>query len=140
MRLEIFKADTRITKNIALFPSISAGFPSPADDYIQDTLDLNKHLINHPSATFFARARGESMVNVGIFDQDIIVIDRSIKPQQNDIVVCWVDGEFTIKRIRKDNEAVYLVPENDKYKTMKIAPDRDLQVWGVATYVIHKLK
>ena len=117
---------------------ISAGFPSPADDYIEDRIDLNAELIRNPSSTFFGRVNGDSMINAGIGDGDLIVIDKSIEPKDNSIVVCVIDGEFTVKRFRNNDGEILLVPENEKYKTIKITNENDFRVWGTVTYTIKK--
>ena len=127
--------------NISLFLSlIHAGFPSPADDYVDKVLDLNELVIAHPAATFFVRVSGESMINAAICENDVLVVDRSIEAFDRAIVVALLDGEFTVKRFRKTRDAVYLLPENPKYKPIKITESTDFQVWGVVTYIIHKAR
>jgi DNA polymerase V len=116
---------------------ISAGFPSPAEDHIDQSLDLNKFLIKHPAATFFVRVEGESMMGAGISSGDLIIVDRALQAKNNSIVLALVNGEFTIKRIKKTGTTVSLVPENQKYKEIEITPDMDFEIWGVVTYVIH---
>jgi DNA polymerase V len=118
---------------------ISAGFPSPADDYLEAKLDLNKLLIRNPSSTFFARVRGSSMKDVGIHDGDILIIDKSLTPSHNSVLVCFIDGEFTVKKIQKKNGDMYLVPENKDFAPIKISNESDFRLWGVVTYCIHKL-
>lgn len=118
--------------------SIPAGFPSPADDYIERHLDLNDFMVKHPSATFFVRVEGESMRDAGILSGDMLVVDRSLTPSHGRIVVAVVDGEFTVKRILIENDEVYLSPENEAFTPIKINPDSQFQIWGVVTYVIHK--
>lgn len=118
--------------------SIPAGFPSPADDYVERHLDLNEFMVQHPSATFFVRVEGESMRDAGILSGDMLVVDRSLTPSHGKIVVAVVDGEFTVKRMLLKEGHVYLAPENTAYSPMKINPDSQFQVWGVVTYVIHK--
>jgi DNA polymerase V len=117
---------------------ISAGFPSPADDYVEMKLDLNKHLVDHPSATYYVRVAGNSMLNAGICNGDMLVVDRAIEPKNNDVAVCVVDGEFTVKRISKINECIYLIPENPDYKPIRITEGNNFEVWGVVQYIIHK--
>ena len=127
-------------KGAVLFLSpVSAGFPSPADDFLEKNLDLNTHLIQHPSATFFVRVRGESMINGGIQSGDILIVDRSLETINNRIVIALVNGEFTVKRIRKTGGKLWLVPENTRYRPMEITPDMEFEIWGVVTYTIHKL-
>lgn len=116
---------------------ISAGFPSPADDFIELTIDLNKHLIKHKDATFFAKVKGNSMINAGIHDGDLLVIDKSLEPQNNKIAVCQIDGEFTVKRIKIEKDVVWLIAENEEYEPIKVTPENELMIWGI---VIHSIK
>lgn len=118
---------------------VSAGFPSPADDFIEKTLDLNDLVIKHPQATFFVRVSGNSMVNAGIRDGDILVVDKSLEPKEGKIVIANVEGEFVLKRIRKNNGKLYLFPENSDYNPIEIKEDMDCEIWGVVTYVIHPI-
>ncbi|MEI8012645.1 MAG: translesion error-prone DNA polymerase V autoproteolytic subunit [Candidatus Omnitrophota bacterium] len=115
---------------------VSAGFPSPADDFIESQLDLNKHLVHHPAATFCVRAKGDSMINVGIFPGSILIVDRSLKPHQDSIVLAVVDGDFTVKRLRREKGVFRLYPENPAYQAMEITAERDFFVWGVVIHVI----
>jgi DNA polymerase V len=117
---------------------VSAGFPSPADDYLEIKLDLNKYLIQHPTATFYVRVKGDSMENAGIFDDDLLIVDRAKDSKDLDIIVGVLDGEFTVKRLVKKAGRVFLHPENDNYKPIRIEEENDFRVWGVVTYVIHK--
>ncbi len=119
---------------------ISAGFPSPADDYIDKKLDLNEYLVRHPAATFFVRVIGDSMVNAGINSGDLIVVDRSLEPSHNRIVLAVVNGEFTVKRFALRKGKVFLVPENDNYPEIPVTEDTQFEVWGVVTSVIHEVK
>jgi DNA polymerase V len=118
--------------------TVSAGFPSPADDSIDEVLDLNKFLIRNPSATFFVKVKGDSMRNANIADGDLLVVDRSIKARDNDIVLAIVDGEFTVKRLRLQNGTCSLLPENDSYKPIHISQDSDFEIWGVVVSSIHQ--
>ena len=139
IRLEFFKSS--VISNIELplvEATISAGFPSPADDYSETRLDLNKELITNESATFYARVRGDSMTLAGISDGDLLVIDKSKTPVNGSIVVCLIDGEFTVKRLQKKSNQFYLMPENDHYQPIKIKPENDVTIWGVVTYTIKK--
>lgn len=125
---------------IPIFASnIAAGFPSPADDYIEDAIDLNKHLVEHPSATFFVRVKGSSMEGAGINDGDVLIVDRSLKAKSKSIIVAIVDGELTVKRLKESAKKVFLVPENSNYSEVEITSDR-FEIWGVVTYIIHKAK
>jgi len=118
---------------------VSAGFPSPAADYEEDKLDLNKHLIKHPAATFFVRVIGDSMVGAGIQCGDLLVIDRSLEPRDKSVVIAVVNGELTVKRIRMRKQKITLEPENENYSAQQINEDVEFEVWGVVTNVIHKL-
>ena len=126
--------------NLPLFTSaVKAGFTSPADDYMERKLDLNKHLIKHPTATFFVRAAGESMIKVGIHHGDILIVDRSLEAKHGKIIIAAVDGELTVKRLYKSSKGTYLMPENDQYKPIKITNTNDVVIWGVVTNVLHEL-
>ncbi|MFY7938284.1 MAG: LexA family protein [Flavobacterium sp.] len=116
---------------------ISAGFPSPADDFIELTIDLNKFLVKHKDTTFFARVKGHSMKNAGIYDGDLLVIDKSLSPQDGKIAICQIDGEFTVKRIKIEKEIVWLIAENEEYKPIKVTPENEFMIWGI---VIHSIK
>jgi len=118
---------------------ISAGFPSPAEDFIQNSLSLDEKLIKHKDATFYARAKGDSMIDAGIENGDLLIIDRSIEPSDNKIAVCYIDGEFTVKRLDIKNNNIKLVPENKNYKEIEIKEGNELIIWGVVTYVIKKV-
>lgn len=115
---------------------ISAGFPSPALDFVDISIDLNKHLIKHPTATFYGRVKGHSLKNAGIDDGDLLIIDRSLEPQNGKIAVCYIDGEFTAKRIKIKKDEIWLMPENENYSPIKVEKDNDFLVWGIVTHVI----
>ncbi len=117
--------------------SVRAGFPSPADDYIETRLDLNTHLIQHPAATFFVTASGDSMNKAGIHSGDLLIVDKSINAIHGHIVIAAVNGELTVKRLSRVNGRVRLMPENDDFQPIDITEDHDLVIWGVVTYVIH---
>ena len=121
---------------------IAAGFPSPAQDYIDLKIDLNKELISNPSSTFYGRVKGSSMKDAGIVDGDILVIDKSIEPQDGDTAVCFIDGEFTLKYIKIHPDAVYLIPANPNFQPIKVTEENNFCIWGVVTYSIknHKRK
>ena len=127
-------------KNSQAFPFISsgikAGFPSPAADFEGDTISLDNVLVKNKEATFYAKANGNSMIGAGIDDGDIMVIDRSLEPTDNKIAVCYIDGEFTVKRIKIEKNGVYLIPENNDFKPIKISEENQFIVWGIVTYVI----
>ena len=118
---------------------LPAGFPSPADDYLEGKLDLNRHLIKHPAATFFVRVTGDSMIGAGIHSGDLLVVDRSLEPADKHVVVAVLDGELTVKRLFKQNGIVRLLPENLNYQPIEIAPQQTIEIWGVVTSVIHSL-
>lgn len=117
---------------------VQAGFPSPAEDYLEQNLDLNEHLIQHPAATFFVRADGDSMKGAGIHPGDILIVDRALEPTSGKVVIAVIQGEFTVKRIRISAGKISLEPENPQYKSIEIDPNSDFRVWGVVIYVIHK--
>ena len=116
--------------------TISAGFPSPANDYIETRIDLNQELIKNPSSTFFARVSGFSMKNIGIEENDILIIDKSLTLKNNSVAVCCLDGEFTLKRISIKKDAIWLIPENDDFKPIIVTKDNDFIIWGIVTFVI----
>jgi len=118
---------------------IAAGFPSPADDYVEKTLDLNELLVTQPAATFFGRAEGVSMINAGIFPNDILVINRAIEPTPGKIVICAVNGELTVKRLGRDGELWVLKAENPDYPDIPLHDELDMVIWGVVTHAIHSL-
>jgi DNA polymerase V len=115
-----------------------AGFPSPAEDYIDKKIDLNEHLVRHPAATFFVRVDGDSMRDAGVASGDILVVDRALEPKDGSIVVAALDGELTVKRLRRRDGKLFLVPENPDYQPVEVAPEASFMVWGVVTYIIHK--
>ncbi len=117
---------------------IPAGFPSPAQDYIEDRLDLNEFLVAHPSATFFVRVEGFSMINAGIFPGDILIVDRSLEPAHKKIVIAIVDGELTVKRLWQEKQKWYLMPENPEFPLIEITKNMEFMVWGVVVYALHK--
>jgi DNA polymerase V len=117
---------------------VAAGFPSPADDYIEGRLSLDEHLIQHKDSTFFVRAKGNSMVGAGIFDGDLLVVDKSLNPVSGDIVIAVVDGDLTVKRLIKRGETFTLKPENHRFKEIEFSEGQELQVWGVVTSTVKK--
>ena len=124
---------------IPIFTSrVQAGFPSPADDHLEDTLDLNTHLIHHKEATFFVKAQGESMIGAGIHQGDILIVDKSLSPKSGKIVIAVVDGEFTVKRLHKYKGNITLKAENSEFEDIKIKGTDELIIWGVVTSVIHQ--
>jgi DNA polymerase V len=137
IQVKIFIADTSTKLQIPFFNAgISAGFPSPAMDFIDLTIDMNKHLVKHPSSTFYGRVKGHSMKDIGIFDGDLLVIDKSLEPKNDKIAVCFLDGEFTVKRIKIEDNAIWLIPANIDYKAIKVSEDNEFLIWGIVTHVI----
>ncbi len=138
--LYLFTPDQNNSKEIPMASvGISAGFPSPADDFMDLSLDLNKELIKNPSATFYARVSGESMKDDGIYDGDLLVIDKSVEPYDGALAVCYVDGDFTLKRFKNMGDYALLVPANPKYQPIRVDEDNDFQIWGIVRYVIKKV-
>ena len=118
---------------------ISAGFPSPADDFKEVRISLDNELVSNSESTFYARVNGNSMENADISDGDLLIIDRSVEPENNKIGICFLDGEFTVKRIIKRKERIYLKPENKNYNEIEIKDDNELKIWGIVTFVIKKI-
>ena len=118
---------------------ISAGFPSPAEDFKEERLSLDNILVKNKLATFYDRVSGQSMIDAGLDDNDLLVIDRSLEPEHNRIAVCFLDGEFTVKRLRVEKDGVWLQPENSKYQPIKITEENDFVIWGIVTNVIKKV-
>lgn len=134
--LDIYSALTGSELELPVINGVSAGFPSPAADFVDNGIDLNLHLIKHPSATFFARVKGLSMKDAGIDDGDLLIIDKSIEPIDGKIAVCFVDGEFTLKRIKIEKDEVWLMPANESFSPIVLTKDNDLRIWGVVTHII----
>lgn len=118
---------------------VSAGFPSPAADFMETSIDLNKELSENSLATFYIRVKGNSMIDAGINDKDVLVVDRSLEPQNNKIAICFIDGEFTVKRIQIEKDCLYLMPANENYEPIKVTEDNQFIIWGMVTYVIKKV-
>ncbi|MBF0382293.1 MAG: repressor LexA [Magnetococcales bacterium] len=139
---EIFSAQDSEGQAIPLFSSmVPAGFPSPADDYIENQLDLNQYLINHPAATFFVRVSGTSMTGAGINHGSILVVDRSLEPNDGDIVVAVIHGELTVKRLKRyQGGRVFLVPENPDYKPVELTQEMEVTIWGVVTSAVQEFR
>ena len=117
---------------------VQAGFPSPAQDYMSESIDLNRELIRHPASTFYAKVEGDSMIDEGIETGDILVIDRSIEPYDGDLAVCCLDGDFTLKRIKLRRGEIWLIPSNEAYDPILVTPDCRFEVWGVVTHTIKR--
>lgn len=141
MAVRIINANTETERPLPYADAgVRAGFPSPAQNCMEASIDLNKELVRHPATTFYARIIGDSMQDAGITDGDLIVIDRSLEPREGDIVVAYIDGDFTLKRISIDaaHHCLWLLPENEKYQPIKVTEDNDFIVWGVVTYNIKR--
>ncbi len=137
--LEIFNPDTSIQLPLPYADEgIQAGFPSPAQDYIDECIDLNHELIQHPAATFFGRVSGDSMIDEGIAEGDILVIDRSLEPINGDLAVCCVDGDFTLKRIAIERNCIKLMPSNKTFNPIIVTAENRFSIWGIVTYTIKK--
>ena len=135
--MDSFDSTTKRFRIPLLNDSVSAGFPSPADDYTEENIDLNEYLISNPFSTFFLRVKGESMINAGIKDKDLIIVDKSLIAKPGDIVIAMIDGEFTIKRLSIKNDELYLKAENNNYPDFRFQNHIDVQIWGVVIYSIH---
>ena len=118
---------------------VSAGFPSPADDFKELRISIDQEVVRNEEATFYARVSGESMQGAGLDDGDLLVIDRSLEPTDNKITICFIDGEFTVKRLKVTKDEVLLIPENPKYQPIRMTEENELIVWGIVTYVVKKL-
>ena len=141
VKLYIYSADLSTELNLPYADSgIKAGFPSPAQDYLPESIDLNKTLIRHTETTFYAKVSGDSLNDIGISDGDIVIIDKSLEAQNGDYVAAFIDGEFTLKQFKLDeaNNCAWLVPANKKYNPIKVTEDNDFMVWGVITSAIKR--
>lgn len=118
---------------------IMAGFPSPAEDFLDLSIDLNQELVRNPSSTFYARVKGDSMNDAGISDADLLIIDKSLEPTNGKIAVCFIDGEFTVKRIKIEKDCCWLVPANTDFNPIKVTEENDFLIWGIVIYVIKSL-
>jgi len=139
--MKIYKADKLLSLPLDFYLNpVCAGFPSPAEDHLDIALDLNEHLIKHPSATFYIYAKGNSMEGSGIYDGDIMVVDRSLEASSGNVVIVAISGEFTVKHLLIKSKKTYLIPANKDYKSMLITDDMDVQIWGVVIHTIHSFK
>ena len=140
VKLTILSADTSSHEELPVVgATVKAGFPSPADDFLEQPLDLNRALIHNPAATFFVRVEGDSMAGAGIDDGDLLIVDRSVEPSEGKIAICFVDGEFTVKRLGREGQDWLLLPANEKYRPIRLTQEDELTIWGVVTYVIKHL-
>ena len=137
--LKLFKADTSTVLALPYIEQgINAGFPSPADDFLDISIDLNKELVQNKDATYFARVNGNSMIDAGINDGDLLIIDKSIKPSNGKAAVCFIDGEFTKKWLNITKDVIWLTPANKNFKPIKVTKDNDFLIFGIITYIIKK--
>ena len=138
--LVFFKPNDQSYKDMPLaHTGVSAGFPLPADDFKELRISIDQEVVKNEEATFYARVDGQSMQGAGLDDGDLLVIDRSKEPEDNAIAVCFIDGEFTVKRLKVEAECIYLMPENPNYKPIRVTEDNQLIIWGVVTYVVKKV-
>lgn len=141
MKPEIYRFSPRARFSLPVFTSrIHAGFPSPAEDYIEKSLDLNEFLVQHPAATFFVRVTGDSMTGAGINSGDILIVDRALAAINGSVIVAILNGEFTVKRLQSSGARVRLFPENPAYEPIEVAAGSDFEVWGVVVHVIHTVR
>ncbi|MFD2891976.1 LexA family protein [Flavobacterium chuncheonense] len=139
-KLDFFKPDFESEIKVSFIDQgIKAGFPSPAADFEETKVSLDRLLVKNKETTFYAKANGNSMIGAAINDGDILVIDRSLEPNDGKIAVCFIDGEFTVKRIKKEKNSISLVPENESYEPIIVTEENDLIIWGIVTHVIKKL-
>ena len=138
-QFDFYSANITTELKLPLAERVSAGFPSPAEEYMDLSLDLNKDLITNPSSTFYAKVKGNSMVDAGINNGDIIVIDKALEPANDKKAVCYIDGEFTLKTIKIKKNELWLIPANPDYKSIKVTEENEFIIWGIVTFVIHKL-
>ena len=135
---DLYRSDGSTSYSCPLFlVPVSAGYPSPADDFQEETLNLHEHLVKHEAATFFVRVQGDSMIGAGIHTDDLLIVDRALEPTDNSVVIAVVNGELTLKRISKKDGKLSLVPDNGNYKPIPVTESTDFEVWGVVTHVIH---
>jgi len=141
--IEFYPADTQTSLSLPFASEgIKAGFPSPAQDYMDIAIDLNKELVKNPASTFYGRVSGNSMKDEGLEDGDILIVDKSLEPQNGDTAVCFIDGGFTLKNIKMEKDVIWLVPANPEYQPIKVSAENDFMIWGIVTYSIrsHKWK
>ncbi|HPV88362.1 MAG TPA: translesion error-prone DNA polymerase V autoproteolytic subunit [Bacteroidales bacterium] len=124
---------------LPLVEGVRCGFPSPAEDFSDMRLNITEEIVKNPASTFYARVSGNSMINDGIGDGDILVVDKSVDPYDGCIAICFVDGEFTLKHVEKHGDHILLVPGNKKFKTIRVTEDNHFTIWGIVRYVIKKL-
>lgn len=138
-KLDFFRPETDSPLSIPFLGEVKAGFPSPANDFMERHIDLNKELVRNAEATFFVRVVGNSMVESGLSAGDVLVVDRSLEPSTGRIAVCYIDGEFTVKRIKIEKEVCWLIPANDEYKPIMVTQGNDFVIWGIVSYMIKRI-
>ena len=137
--LDLFSIIKNTQINTPVFlDKVSAGFPSPATDYMENKLDLNEYLIKHPAATFIVKASGSSMVNADIYSGDLLIVDRSVTPKSNNIVIASIFGDLTVKKLKKKEKSFFLVSANEEYPNIEVKEEMECFIWGVVTYIIHE--
>ena len=137
--IDLFSIIKKMQINTPVFlDKISAGFPSPATDYMENKLDLNEYLIRHPAATFIVKASGSSMVNADIYSGDLLIVDRSVTPKSNNIVIASIFGDLTVKKLKKKEKSFFLISANDEYPSIEVNEEMECFIWGVVTYIIHE--
>ncbi len=135
--LDFFSASTEATAPLPFVEGgVKAGFPSPAEDFSEISIDLNIELLKNPSSTFFCRVNGESMRDLGIDDGDLLVVDKSLEPVDGKVAICYIDGEFTLKKIKMEKDFCWLMPANENYEPIKVTAENDFIVWGIVTFAI----
>ena len=139
-KIEIYKADISSSLPLPIADEgIRAGFPSPAQDFMDLSIDLNQELVKHPSSTFYGRVKGDSMIDAGVHDGDVLIIDKSLEPKDGDMAVCFIDGEFTIKYIKIEEKVIWLVPANKNFQPIRVTEDNNFLIWGIVTYCITRI-
>ena len=137
--LDLFSIIKNTQINTPVFlDKISAGFPSPATDYMENKLDLNEYLIKHPAATFIVKTSGSSMINADIYSGDLLIVDRSLTPRNNNIVIASIFGDLTVKKIKKKDKSFFLISANEDYPSIEVKEEMECFIWGVVTYIIHE--
>lgn len=140
-KLDILNVNAEGSLNVSFLDNkVPAGFPSPVQDSDSDSLDLNRELIHSPSSTFCARVSGESMIDCGIGDGDLIIIDKALTPHDGSIAVCYIDGDFTVKRISILDDGIYLMPANKNFRPIRVPDNSNFQVWGIVTHIIKTVR
>ncbi|MFZ4412510.1 MAG: LexA family protein [Bacteroidales bacterium] len=135
--IDFYSVNTETELKLTVVESgISAGFPSPADDFLDNSIDLNKELIKNPNATFYGRVKGDSMKDVGIHHGDLLIIDKSLRPMDGKIAVCYIDGEFTVKKIKIGKDCCWLIAANENYPPIRVTAENDFIIWGIVVHVV----